>query len=226
MPSQISNRAVLRPRSVLPMPSRQWASVPQSFGPTARAEVLAALALVDRIDHQGRHAVQRQQRAHRLVGSCPLPSLACPQGTRTPGQGGDFRIAAGQEEQGGHEMLGLALEDHLLHAVAVAADRAGDLRIQRGPSRQSADRLQELLPQPRLVGGDLRGGLAGFVLLLPAFGGLIGLARASSGASWRRVRDVCRRQIEALFGGGNDARTQHAGETDDRSIVLHDSSPL
>ncbi len=35
--------------------------------PAAFAEVLAALALVDRIEDQRRHAVERQQGAHRLI---------------------------------------------------------------------------------------------------------------------------------------------------------------
>ena len=112
MSSQISNRAVLRPKSVLPMPSREWAVGAPELGPAALAQVLAALALVDRIDHQRRHAVQGQQRAHRLVRVVPLGRPW--HGRRAPARPdrAAFRIAAGQEQQCRHVVLGLALEDH------------------------------------------------------------------------------------------------------------------
>ena len=75
MASLISKRAVFWPKRTQPGPDHVMRRDAPDLGPTAFAEVLASLALVDRLEDKRRHAIERQQAAHRLISGHPLPLL-------------------------------------------------------------------------------------------------------------------------------------------------------
>ena len=179
------------------MPTIECPKHARELRPAALAEVLSALALVDRVEDQRRHAVEGQQGAHRLVfRHGPWRRIAWPQGTSTPGYGGLKLPGSGRNRQRRHVVLRLALEDDLLHAVAVAGNRAGDLRLQRRSLGQAADGLEEILPGLLLIGGDLARAFSAFRSPPSSARRPDPLAASDSGASCRRATPP------SIFSGG------------------------
>ena len=192
------------------------------FRPAARAEILTPFALIDGIHDEGRHAIERQQGPHGLIGVISFRVHGMPTGHQHTRKRQFEASLLGQEQQRGHEMLWLAFEDELLHPIPVALDCSGDPGIQRCPLGQAADCSQELFPQPLLVSGDLLRSLSLVVLLLPSLEGLIGLTKpvlAHHGARFVS-RDSSGRHVQCLSGGGG-TRQQRQEDCGTIALCLH-----
>ncbi len=128
---------------------------------------LAALALIDRIEHERRHPVDGQQGPHRLIGLVCLGLGGMPTRHEDTGERGWVPSSIRQEQQGSDIVLRLTLEDDLLDCIPITTDHAGHTRVQGRSLRKTANRREKLLTQVLLIGGDLVGRRPLLVLLPP-----------------------------------------------------------
>ena len=99
MPSQISKRAVLRPKRDAAYADLGVGVDAPEFRPAVLAHVLPALALVDGIEDQRHHAVEGQQGAHRLIGLVALGLERMPAGHEHARVGRLETLCIGQKQQ-------------------------------------------------------------------------------------------------------------------------------
>lgn len=138
-------------------------------------EVLAPLALVQRVEHQCRKSVEGEQGSHRLVFVMGLGrGIMTARHEHAGVGGGEFR-GVGQEQRGRDQNARLAFEDDLVHAVAVPVQGAGDAGIERGALREAAQRGDEFFAQAGVIFRDGRGVGARFVGGLPPDPGRVDL---------------------------------------------------
>ena len=182
------------------MPTIVWPAMPQSFGqpPSPRYCPRSPWSIGSNTSAAMPFSASRAP--IDWYSGCPLAGMAWPHGTITPGYGGLKSLGVGQEQQRRHVVLRLALEEDLLHAIARAGNRAGDLRLQRRSLRQAADGRQKLLPHLLLVGGDLLGSLSVFVVCLPPLECLPRIAHQEAMHHAARISsgNLLRRHVQVL----------------------------